>query len=95
MSSHKDREMKKHIIVTRQRITSGLTNAPVFAMQKKRARIYNTKAKRHWRSIDLGKMFKKKMKEHNRKKGYKATKRNAGKHQTNTHRMHKKKDKYA
>lgn len=91
MSTHKDQKMKKHIIATRKRITPGLTNAPVFAMQKKRARIYNKKAKRHWRAIDMGALHRKKTKESNRPKGFKKTKRNTGKAKPNVHRMHKKK----
>lgn len=91
MSSHKDHQMKKFIISTRKKITAGLTNAPVFAMQKKRKRIYNQKGKRHWRNIDLGLMFKKKNKHSERADGFKGTKRNVGKSDPNTHRMHKKK----
>src|ERR1700752_3752131 len=90
MSSHKDPKMKQFIISTRKSITPGLTNAPVFAMQKKRMRIYNTKGKRHWRSIDLGKMFKKKNIESNRVRGFMKTKRKAGKGNPTQHRMHKK-----
>lgn len=89
MSSHKTKEMKKFIISTRKKITPGLTNAPVFAMQKKRKRIYNTKGKRHWRSIDLGKMHKKATQQIGR--NIRGTKRNVGKSNPNTHRMHKKK----
>ncbi len=89
MSTHKDKEFKQFVISTRKRITPGLTNAPVFAMQKKRKRIYNVKGKRHWRGIDLGKMFKKKNK--NKHRNIRGTKRNVGKHNPNQHRMHKKK----
>jgi ribosomal protein L39E len=90
MTSHKDQKMKKFIISTRKKITTGLTNAPVFAMQKKRKRIYNQKGKRHWRSIDLGKMFTKSNRHLVQGKGFKKTKRNNGKGNRNTHRMHKK-----
>ncbi len=93
MTSHKDRAMKKFIISTRKKITAGLTNAPVFAMQKKRKRIYNQKGKRHWRSIDLGKMFTKQTTKQTRGKGFKGTKRNNGKGNRNQHRMHKKMNK--
>ena len=89
MSSHKNREFKKFVISTRKKITPGLTNAPVFAMQKKRKRIYNTKGKRHWRGIELGKMFKKQ--KSRRDRTIRGTKRNVGKNNPNTHRMHKKK----
>lgn len=89
MSSHKTKEFKKFVISTRKRITPGLTNAPVFAMQKKRKRIYNTKGKRHWRGIDLGKMYTKAKVMPLR--NIKGTKRNVGKKNPNTHRMHKKK----
>ncbi|MFH0969938.1 MAG: hypothetical protein V1776_00540 [Candidatus Diapherotrites archaeon] len=91
MSSNKTKEFKKFVISTRRKITPGITNAPVFAMQKKRKRIYNTKGKRHWRSIELGSMYKKK----NRKavpKRVRGTKRNVGRNNPNTHRMHKKKN---
>ncbi len=94
MGTHKDHEFKKFIISTRRSITPGLTNAPVFAMQKKRKRIYNTKGKRHWRSISLGEMFKTKNLHLNRKRGYMGTKRNKGKGNPSQHRMHKKKNKY-
>ncbi len=90
MSTHKDRKFKKFAITTRKRITPGITNAPTFAMQKKRARIYNVKGKRHWRSVNLGKLFKKKVRKETPSK-VKGTKRNVGKHDPNTHRMHKKK----
>jgi hypothetical protein len=93
MSSNKTKEFKKFAISTRKKITPGITNAPVFAMQKKRKRIYNTKGKRHWRGIDLGKMFTKKNRRADRGKGFKGTKRNVGKSNPNTHRMHKKKGK--
>ncbi len=92
MSSHKDHKMKKFIISTRKKITSGLTNAPVFAMQKKRKRIYNVKGKRHWRNIDLGKLFTKSNRQKDRLDGFKGTKRNVSKSDPNTHRMHKKKN---
>lgn len=91
MSSHKKKEMKDFIISTRKRITPGITNAPTFAMQKKRKRIYNTKGKRHWRGVDMGKMFTKATKEQNRVRGFMKTKRNAGQSKPTTHRMHKKK----
>lgn len=94
MSTHKDPEFKKFIISTRKSITSGLTNAPTFAMQKKRKRIYNTKGKRHWRSISLGEMFKTKNLEFNRKKGFMKVKRKKGKGNPSQHRMHKKMNKY-
>ena len=89
MSSHKDPAFKKFQISTRKRITSGAVNAPTFSMQRKRKRIYNTKGKRHWRNIDLGALFTKSRKHLTRKRGYKGTKRNAGKGNRNQHRMHK------
>jgi ribosomal protein L39E len=92
MSSNKTKEFKQFLISTRKRVTSGLTNAPVFAMQKKRSRIYNTKGRRNWRQIDMMDMFKKSTKKTKRNKGFKGTKRNAGKINPNTHRKHKKKD---
>lgn len=92
MSTHKDPEFKKFVISTRKKVTPGLTNAPVFAMQKKRKRIYNLKGKRHWRGVELGKMFKKKKMKNNRPNWFKGTKRNAGTFKRNTHRMHKKKE---
>ncbi|MBN2127680.1 MAG: hypothetical protein JW703_04835 [Candidatus Diapherotrites archaeon] len=63
MSSNKSQEKKEFLISTRKKIAPGVTNAPFWVMQKKGGRIWNARAKRHWRSTDLGTLFKKKQEE--------------------------------
>lgn len=59
MASNRDSEKKDFLIAARKKIGPGLTNAPVWIMQKAGKRIWNKKAKRHWKRADLGKLFKK------------------------------------
>ncbi len=63
MSSNKSEEKKEFLISTRKKIAPGVTNAPFWIMQKKSGRIWNSRAKRHWRSTDLGNLFEKKQEE--------------------------------
>ena len=58
MSRNKDKEFKEFLISTRKRVGPGLTNAPVWILQKAGKRIWNPKQKRHWKDVDLGKMFR-------------------------------------
>lgn len=60
MSAKKEKEFKEFLISSRKKIGPGLTNAPVWVLQKAGKRIWNKKQKRHWRKADLGKMFKRK-----------------------------------
>jgi ribosomal protein L39E len=68
MSKNKSEEKKEFLVATRKRIAPGITNAPVWILQKAGKRIWNPKAKRHWRTTDLGKLFKKKEAEQKGKK---------------------------
>jgi ribosomal protein L39E len=67
MSTNKSEEKKEFLISARKKIAPGITNVPVWILQKAGKRIYNKKAKRHWRQTSLGKLFKKKQEE--QKKG--------------------------
>lgn len=58
MSSNKDQELKKYLISARKKIGPGLTNAPVWVMQKAGKRIWNPKAHRNWRETSLGAKFR-------------------------------------
>lgn len=59
MSSRKEGELKDFLIAVRKKIGPGITNAPVWVMQKAGKRIWNARAKRHWRDTDFGKQFRK------------------------------------
>ena len=62
MSKNKDSEKKQFFVSSRKSIGAGLTNAPVWILQKAAKRIWNKRQKRHWRDTDLGALFKKKQK---------------------------------
>jgi hypothetical protein len=53
MARHKEKEFKDFMISERKKVGSGLTNAPVWLMQKAGKRIWNTKQKRTWKNIDM------------------------------------------
>lgn len=53
MARHKDEDFKDFMISERKKTGSGLTNAPVWIMQKAGKRIWNTKQKRTWKNIDM------------------------------------------
>lgn len=79
MSRNKEAEFKDFLVAKRRSVSSGLTNVPVWIMQKAGKRIYSTKGKRGWRNIDMAKMFKKSKREEERaakvfKSGYKKSK---------------------
>ena len=57
MSSNKEQEFKDFQISERKKIGSGLTNAPVWLMQKAGKRLWNARQKRDWKKIDLGKRY--------------------------------------
>ena len=62
MSSKKDKDLKDFLISSRKKIGPGLTNAPVWVMQKAGRRIWNPKAHRNWRETSLGAAFRKRKK---------------------------------
>ena len=66
MSKNREQELKDFLISSRKKIGPGLTNAPVWAQQKKGERIWNNKANRHWRRTNLGDLFAKKQQEQGR-----------------------------
>ena len=57
---NKTQEKKEFLISARKKIGPGVTNAPVWILQKAGKRIWNKKGHRHWRSTELGNLFKKK-----------------------------------
>ncbi len=59
MGSNKEKEFKDFQISERKKIGSGLTNAPVWIMQKAGKRIWNARQKRTWKNIDLKDRFEK------------------------------------
>ena len=70
----KTEEKKEFLISARKEIGPGLTNAPVWILQKAGKRIWNKKANKHWRSTDLGTLFKKKQREQGKIENTKKTK---------------------
>ncbi len=66
MARYKEKEKKDFLISARKKIGPGLTNAPVWIVQKKGERIWNTKQKRHWKNVDLGKLYIKRKGKENR-----------------------------
>jgi hypothetical protein len=57
MAKHKDKDFKDFMISERKKTGSGLTNSPVWVMQKAGKRIWNTKQKRTWKNIDMKMKF--------------------------------------
>jgi hypothetical protein len=70
MARHKTEEFKNFQISERKKIGSGLTNAPVWIMQKAGKRIWNSRQKRTWKTIDIKYRFD----QHKRKQAKIATK---------------------
>lgn len=70
----KSLEEKEFLISMRKKIGPGVTNAPVWILQKAGKRIWNKKAKRHWRETHLGELFRRKQKEQGKTKNMKKTK---------------------
>ena len=54
MARNKDEEFKDFLIAGRKKIRPGMTNAPVWVLQKAGKRIWNPKSKRTWKNVDLG-----------------------------------------
>jgi len=72
MARHKDEDFKDYMISERKKVGSGLTNAPVWLMQKAGKRLWSTKQKRTWKNIDMKRSFheaKQKQKKHTNKSG--------------------------
>ncbi len=59
MAKNKDGEFKQFLVSSRKKIRPGLTNAPVWVLQKAGKRIWNPKSKRTWKDADLGKLYRK------------------------------------
>ncbi len=59
MSKNKDQEFKDFQISERKKIGSGLTNAPVWLMQKAGKRLWNARQKRTWKNIEIKDKFEK------------------------------------
>ena len=59
MARNKNQEFKEFLISTRKKIGPGMTNAPVWVLQKAGKRIWNSKGKRAWGEVDLGKIYRK------------------------------------
>ena len=74
MSRNKDSETKEFLTAARKEVGAGLTNVPVWIMQKAGKRIWNRRQNRHWRSTKLGKRFKKKQVEQGKIKNTKPVK---------------------
>lgn len=74
MARSKEEEKKEFLISSRKKIGPGLTNAPVWILQKAGKRIWNKKQNRHWRRTKLGQLFKKKQAEQGKVKNKKAVK---------------------
>lgn len=63
MARNKEEKKKKFLIAARKKIGPGLTNAPVWVMQKSQTRIWNKRQKRHWRQTNLGMTYTRAMKD--------------------------------
>ncbi len=59
MGSNKEKGLKDFLIAIRKKSSSGVSNAPIWVVQKKGERVWNPKAKRHWRSTTLGRDYEK------------------------------------
>lgn len=58
MSKNKSQEFKEFIISSRKKIGPGVSNAPVWVIQKAGKRIWNPKQKRQWKTVEFGKLFR-------------------------------------
>ena len=81
MARHKEEDFKDFMISERKKTGSGLTNAPVWIMQKAGKRIWNSKQKRTWKTIDMNDKFLK----HKQKQGPKN--RRSGDHKVKGRKM--------
>ncbi len=70
----KDSELKDFLIAHRKKIGTGTTNAPVWVMQKAGRRIYNKRAKKHWRETDMGGVFTKAQRKQGKVEGHRKIK---------------------
>jgi len=59
MAKNKESELKQFLVSSRKKVRPGLTNAPVWVLQKAGKRIWNPKSKRTWKDADLGKAYRK------------------------------------
>lgn len=67
----KTKEEKEFLIAQRKKVGPGMTAAPVWIMQKKGKRIYNTHARRHWRETTFGSLYRKRTRKSKIKSGHK------------------------
>ena len=63
MGKARESDEKQFLIAYRKKVGKGVTNAPVWTMQKKGSRIWNKTQKRHWRQTDIGNDFRNAQKE--------------------------------
>jgi ribosomal protein L39E len=54
MARHKEKELKEFLIAARKKTRPSVSSAPVWCIQKKGERIWNPKAKRHWKQTSFG-----------------------------------------
>ena len=59
MAKNKEQDFKEFLVSSRKKIRPGLTNAPVWVLQKAGKRIWNPKSKRTWKEVGLGKLYRK------------------------------------
>jgi ribosomal protein L39E len=59
MARNKEMEKKDFLIASRKKVGQSITKAPFWAVRKKGKRILEKKQKRHWKTSELGKDFKK------------------------------------
>lgn len=59
MAKNKDEEFKEFLISSRKKIGPGLTNAPVWVLQKAGKRTWNPKSNRSWKEVGLGIKYRK------------------------------------
>jgi len=59
MARNKDDDKKDFLRAQRKKVGTGFTGAPVWVMQKAGKRIWNLKAKKHWKQTDFGHSYNK------------------------------------
>jgi hypothetical protein len=62
MARNKEKEFKQFLISSRKSVGPGMTNAPVWVLQKAGKRIWNPKAKRSWKEVGFGGTYRKREK---------------------------------
>jgi len=67
MTSQKSGQFKKFMISFRKSTGAGLTNAPIWVIQKSGKRMYNRKQRRTWKDVGMMELFKKATKKSKKK----------------------------